>query len=196
MKNWRLIVGGTLIVVGLGIVGTAFFLRWSTMNNQKKMINNYKQEIKHEQKVKEKDPDKKPPDLYMGTLGIITIPKIDLEVAIGEGVDMATLKNAVGHFPDTAMPGEKGNFCLAGHRSYTYNQFFNRLDEVKIGDEIYITTLKGNFKYKVYKIQEVDPSHVEVLQPDKDHDYTMTLVTCTPVRIATHRLIVKAELEK
>lgn len=99
----------------------------------------------------------------------------------------------MGHFEGTALPGEKGNCSIAGHRSYTYSEFFNRLDELAIGDEITIKTPKGSFKYVVYDKFVVEPSRVEVL--DATEDATLTLVTCTPVRIATHRLIVKAMLQ-
>ncbi|WP_242851399.1 class D sortase [Clostridium sp. DMHC 10] len=126
-------------------------------------------------------------------VGILTISKINLKVVIGEGADLKTLKYAVGHFKGTALPGQKGNFCVAGHRSYVFGEYFNRLDELKIGDEIIVKTLNGEFKYKVYKTQVVLPSQVEVLNPS--NDATMTLITCTPIRVATHRLIVKARLE-
>lgn len=90
------------------------------------------------------------------------------------------------------MPGDKGNFCVAGHRSYTYNQYFNRLGELGIGDEIIITTVAGKFKYDVYESKVVKPEEVSVLDNTKDEE--ITLVTCTPIRVATHRLIVKGRI--
>lgn len=105
---------------------------------------------------------------------------------------MDTLKYAVGHFKETAMPGEKGNFALAGHRNYTFGEYFNRLDELENGDEITMKTTKGSFTYKVYGKKVVLPEQVEVLNPTKEA--TMTLITCTPVRVATHRLIINAKL--
>ena len=101
--------------------------------------------------------DKNPPVSKTGTIGIISIPKIQLIVALSEGVEADILKYAVGHFKGTPMPGNKGNFCVAGHRSYTYNQYFNRLDELKIGDKIIVTTLAGEFQYEVYKSKVVKP---------------------------------------
>jgi sortase A len=127
------------------------------------------------------------------TIGIIKIPKIDLKVAVGEGIENKTLKYAVGHFEGTAMPGEKGNFAVAGHRSYTYSEYFNRLDELDIGDDIIVKTNKGEFTYKVYEKKVVEPTEVSVL--DKTKEPTITLVTCTPIRVATHRLIVKGKLQ-
>ena len=106
---------------------------------------------------------------------------------------MDTLKYAVGHYPESALPGNKGNCSIAGHRSYTYSEYFNRLDEVKLNDEIIIRTTRGEFKYKVNDIKVVLPTEVSVL--DNTPDATLTLITCTPVRVATHRLIIKAKLE-
>ncbi|GLC30916.1 class D sortase [Clostridium omnivorum] len=192
------IIGIAMIVVGITIIGTAFFMRYSAERKQKSMIDAFEKTLENVDKgadsnnKNENSPSQKPPEDVKGAIGIMRIPKIDLKVAIGEGVDNETLKFTVGHFEGTAMPGEKGNFCVAGHRSYTYSEYFNRLDEVKNGDEIIVQTKKGEFKYKVYDTKVVEPSEVSVLDPTKDS--TLTLVTCTPVRVATHRLIVKARL--
>jgi len=194
-------VGIVLVIVGLCIIGAAIYMRYSASYKQKNKISSYEKSIEDFQKMgknidseSDASPNVKSPSQEInGTVGLMIIPKIDLKVAIGEGIDMETLKYAVGHFTDTAMPGEKGNFCVAGHRSYTYNEYFNRLDEMKIGDEIIVKTVKGEYKYKVYETKVVEPTEVSVLEPTKDA--TLTLVTCTPVRVATHRLIIKGRLE-
>lgn len=129
----------------------------------------------------------------VNVIGIMEIPKIDLKVAVAEGTDKKTLKKAVGHFEGSAMPGEAGNFAVAGHRSYTYNEFFNRLNEVEVGDEIKVKTTKGEFVYEVTDIFVVEPHEVWVLDPTPEP--TITLVTCTPIRVGTHRLIVKGKLK-
>lgn len=194
------IIAGVLVLIGVLIISYAFAAKYWTMQKQDTMINNYEKEIKNSKNNKKpnvKDSTIDSTDLKdiikNGTIGILTISKIDLKVAIGEGADLKTLKYAVGHFQGTAMPGQKGNFCLAGHRSYTFGEYFNRLGELKDGDEIQVKTVNGEYKYKVYDIQVVLPSQVQVLNPTTDS--TMTLVTCTPIRIATHRLIIKARLE-
>ena len=206
------IIGLGLIFFGIIVIGAAFYMRYYAEHKQKNMMMAFEKSLKKDTslsveapklqsatntdvsvKTNDKAPSDKAPDEISGTIGIIRIPKIDLKVAVGEGVDMETLKYAVGHFPETAMAGEKGNFCVAGHRSYTYSEYFNRLDEVNKGDEIYVKTEKGEFKYVVYQIEVVEPSEYSVL--DKTNDATMTLVTCTPIRVATHRLIIKARLQ-
>jgi sortase A len=111
-------------------------------------------------------------------------------VVVVEGVDKTTLRRAVGHIPGTALPGEAGNVGLAGHR----DTFFRLLKDVKIKDEIQISTLKGNFKYEVVSLRIVDPDNVGVLAPSGEN--VLTLVTCYPfyfVGPAPKRWIVRAK---
>lgn len=126
-------------------------------------------------------------------MGIVSIPKIDINLMFVEGVTKQALKFAVGHMPGTAMPGEVGNCALAGHRSYTFGEYFNRLDEVEVGDEIQITRGKETYTYKVYESFLVEPTEVWVTEPIEDKKI-VTLITCHPVVQATHRLIVRGEL--
>lgn len=126
-------------------------------------------------------------------LGVIQIKKIKVRAAIVEGVSESNLSTGIGHIPGTAFPGQAGNCALAGHRSYTFGKFFRRLDELKEGDEIIINTKKEDLKYKVFKIYTVTPDDISILKGSKD-DNIITLITCTPVYIASHRLIVTARL--
>lgn len=197
-KNKLNLIGIVFLLIGIILIGSSIYMKYKGQYEQKNRLNKFENKIQNE--VKNKNQGKKnnintPLKAKEGdTIGIMTIPKIGLKVTIGQGVDMKTLKYAVGHFPDTAMPGEVGNFCVAGHRSYTYNKYFNRLNEVKNGDEIIIQTINGEFKYTVDKISTVEPKDTYVLNPTKNS--TITLVTCTPIRIATHRLIIKGTLQK
>lgn len=191
LKN---IIGVILISVGVIIIISALYMKMTANYKQKKMIRDFKKTI---EKVDKGDNDSKnavTQNVKSGTIGIMYIPKINLQVAVSEGTDMKTLKYAVGHFSGTALPGKRGNSCFAGHRSYTYGEYFNRLDELKIGDLITIETKDGKYAYKVNKINVVNPSDTYVL--DQTNDSEITLVTCTPIRIATHRLIVKGVLVK
>lgn len=196
----RKIIGTVLIVVGVIILCTALSLRFWGYYKEQKMINDFQKTIENVDKTNDSgisNSNVKPPSLDVnsdGVIGIMVIPKINLKTPIGEGVDMETLKFAVGHFKGTAQPGQIGNFCVAGHRSYTYSEYFNRLDELKKGDEILVRTKTAEFTYIVTDSFVVEPTHTEVLNPTKDA--TLTLVTCTPVRIATNRLIIKAILKK
>lgn len=121
----------------------------------------------------------------------IAIPKIGLDEIVVEGVGVEELKKGVGHYPDTQMPGQKGNAALAGHRT-TYGHPFNKLDELSAGDEISVTTHVGTFRYQVTEKKIVTPEDVWVL--DNTPDNRLTLTTCHPKYSARERLIVFAAL--
>jgi sortase A len=122
-------------------------------------------------------------------IGRIEIPRLALSVVVVEGVDRISLRRAVGHIPGTALPGEAGNVGLAGHR----DTFFRQLKDVKIADEIQVSTPISNFKYQVVSLRIVDPENVGVLAPSGEN--VLTLVTCYPfyfVGPAPKRWIVRA----
>ena len=122
---------------------------------------------------------------------LVRIPKIDSVEPVSEGTSKEALANSLGHDTSTVNPGEKGNCVIAGHRNYTFGKFFNRLDEVEIGDMIYVDTHEETFSYQVKEIKVVEPEDVSILENTDDE--ILTLYTCTPIYIATHRLVVIAE---
>lgn len=124
-------------------------------------------------------------------LAILKIPRIGLEKAVVQGVSVADLKKAPGHYPDTAMPGQKGNAGIAGHRT-TYGGPFLDLDKLEPGDPILVTTRQGSFRYEVREWRVVRPTEVSVLAPTEDD--RLTLTTCHPRYSAKERLIVVAAL--
>jgi sortase A len=126
-------------------------------------------------------------------LGVIQIKKIKVNEPIVEGVGKANLRAGIGHVPGTAVPGQAGNCALAGHRNYAFKKLFNRLDELVAGDEVRITTKKEELTYKVTGSKVVTPDDVSVLKGSKDKNI-ITLITCTPKYVASHRLIITAEL--
>ncbi len=121
----------------------------------------------------------------------IRIPKLGIDQYVVQGVGLADLRKGPGHYPETPLPGEKGNAAIAGHRT-TYGAPFNRLGELVDGDELLVTSLKGSFTYKVARVHVVKPSQVEVLNPTSTP--TLTLTTCHPKYSAKERLIVVADL--
>lgn len=124
-------------------------------------------------------------------LGIVRIPVIDSEEPVVEGTDKASLKASLGHETGTAIPGEAGNCVIAGHRNYSFGSFFNRLNEVRVGDMIYIDTEDATYSYEVSEIKVVEPEDVGILLSTDEEQ--LTLYTCTPIYIATHRLVVIAK---
>jgi len=126
------------------------------------------------------------------SLGIVTIDKIDLKLPVVEGTETEQLKIAVGHVSETPIVGEIGNAVIAGHRNYTYGSMFNRLGEVEIGDIIDYAPIDGEpMQFRVFEIAEIEPNdQIAFVQPDDES--IITLYTCTPIREATHRLLIRA----
>lgn len=125
-------------------------------------------------------------------LGVINIPKIDLRAPIAEGADLDTLRFAIGHMENTTRLGQVGNAVVAGHRSHSFGIYFNRLDELEIGDEIVVETASGQtVTYVIYETKLVLPDDVSVLRSSSQYK-VLTLITCDPVYNPTHRLIVHA----
>lgn len=120
----------------------------------------------------------------------------DTLVVIG-GVTVADLQRGPGHYPDTAMPGEDGNFAVAGHR-VTYGRPFFDLDEIEPGDEIHVVDRDGErFVYEVASSEVVGPYDGWVLGEDplETGEPTLTLTTCHPRFSAAERLVTFAELQ-
>ena len=129
-----------------------------------------------------------------GQIGTINIPSIDCRLPIyhGNSEDMLT-KGAV-HLAGTAFPigGSSTRSVISAHTAFPGKIFFDRLSEVEIGETFSVTVLGDTFYYKVTEINIVLPDEVEYLQPVKDKDL-ITLVTCTPYALNTHRLLVTGE---
>jgi sortase A len=121
----------------------------------------------------------------------LVIPKIGVDEIVVEGVTLSDLKKGPGHYPETPMPGQKGNAAIAGHRT-TYGAPFNRIDELVGGDEILVTTLQGSFRYEVIRQRIVEPTEVSVLDDKKDN--RLTLTACHPKYSARQRIVVIAKL--
>jgi sortase A len=123
-------------------------------------------------------------------IGRIEIPRLGLSVIVVEGVDRRILRRSVGHIPGTALPGQPGNVGISGHR----DTFFRPLRNIRRDDIITLTTLLGDYRYRVLSTKIVSPSDVEVL--DAGENEILTLVTCYPfyfVGPAPDRFIVRAE---
>lgn len=125
-------------------------------------------------------------------IGVLTIDAIDLVMPVASGVSEAQLKIAAGWVPQTAPIGETGNAVIAGHRNYTHGSHFNRLGELAVGDVIRYKTVDGEeMAFTVHEILEVLPGDQSAFE-QPDDEQVLTLYTCTPIRTATHRLLVRA----
>ncbi len=134
-------------------------------------------------------------------VAVLHIPRLgrDWEWVVVEGVDDADLAKGPGHFPHTALPGQIGNFAVAGHRA-THGEPFAHLDQVQVGDQIVVETGKHWLVYQVTWNRILAPSAVEVIEPVAGHPglkpsaRTLTLVTCNPRWSSSERLVVGASL--
>ena len=127
-----------------------------------------------------------------GIMGYIDIPKIDVMLPIYHGIEESILQVAVGHIPGTSLPvGGKGSHCVvSGHRGLPSARLFTDIDKLVEGDSFTITVLNKTLTYEVDQIRTVLPTDLSDLQIEKGKDY-VTLVTCTPYGINTHRLLVR-----
>ncbi|MBC7247386.1 MAG: class E sortase [Actinobacteria bacterium] len=136
------------------------------------------------------------PPLSFETPAYISIPAIGLDEEVREGSDdeeelYEILALGPIHLPHTGFPGWPGNCVISGHRT-TKTRPFNRLDELKAGDSIYIRNPRGLYEYRVYELRYIDPSENVTLQTEEP---ILTLTTCAPEGQATQRLVVRASLQ-
>ena len=127
-----------------------------------------------------------------GVMGYIEIPKISLKIPIYHGSSEKVLSKGIGHLETSALPigGEGYNPVLTGHRGLPKAELFTRLDEMKNGDLIYIHVLNDILAYEVDNIVTILPEDISSLGAYKDKDM-ITLITCTPYGVNTHRLVVQ-----
>jgi sortase A len=129
------------------------------------------------------------PAIEGGVIGEMEVPRLGLKAIFVQGDSPRILRRAVGHIPETALPGESGNVVLSGHR----DTFFRPLRNIQLGDKVEIKTLDGEFEYRVESTEVVSPGDMQVLRASGEN--TLTLVTCFPfyyVGAAPKRFIVRA----
>lgn len=127
-----------------------------------------------------------------GVMGYVEIPKIDVYLPIYHGTSEEVLEEGAGHLEMTALPigGENRHPVISAHRGLPSAELFTRLDEMEIGDEFYIHVLDETLAYEVDQIEVILPEELSLLQPEEDRDL-LTLLTCTPYAVNTHRLLVR-----
>jgi sortase A len=129
------------------------------------------------------------PPAVGGVIGLLDIPRLGISVMVVEGAGSTALRRAAGHISGTALPGQPGNVAISAHR----DTFFRPLRNIRQDDVITVTTLLGEYRYRVVSTKVVSPFDVAVLDPSRDE--ILTLVTCYPfyfVGSAPERFIVRA----
>ena len=177
MEKFRKVVGILLILIGIGIIGTVAYKKIVTSHKQNELLEAF------ESQLAEGDNNNDEEEVNLDSINgytpiaIIEIPSIKLKQPVVEGITEDVIKYFLGKFPESTMPGEVGNFAVAGHRVSDFTDAFINLYKVKPGDNVIVTTKDGKYTYKVEESFIVDPDQVEVLE---SADYEkITLITCT-----------------
>ena len=127
-----------------------------------------------------------------GTMGYLEIPKINVNLPLFNGTSEEVLKRGVGHIETTPLPigGEGNHSVLSAHRGLPSAKLFTDLDKLEVDDVFMIKMLTEILVYKIDQITVVEPTDTQYLQAEDGQDY-ITLITCTPYAINTHRLLVR-----
>ena len=133
-------------------------------------------------------------DLDDGVMGYVEIPSIDVRLPIYHGESEDVLTKGAAHLEHTSFPigGESTHVCISAHCGYPTQKFFDDIDELENGEEIYIYVLDRTLKYTVTDSDVVEPDDSSKLEVVQGKDL-LTLVTCTPYGVNSHRLLVHAE---
>ena len=127
-----------------------------------------------------------------GAMAYVDIPKINVYLPVQHGTDADTLEKSVGHVVGTSLPvgGSSTHAVLSAHSGLASSKLFSDIDQLAVGDVFYIRVLGDTLVYEVDSIHTVLPTDTSLLQIEDGKDY-VTLVTCTPFGVNTHRLLVR-----
>ena len=127
-----------------------------------------------------------------GVMAYVDIPKINVYLPVQHGTDADTLEKSVGHVVGTSLPvgGSSTHAVLSAHSGMASSRLFSDIEQLAVGDMFYIHVLGEVLAYQVDNIATVLPTDTSLLQIEDGKDY-VTLVTCTPFGINTHRLLVR-----
>ncbi|WP_297136533.1 class D sortase [Terrisporobacter sp.] len=174
-----------LILMGLLVLIGSLFLILHFKSVENRALISFEEKIEKNEVIENVDKGDE--------IGIIEIKSINLKNVIVESIENKYLRYYICHFENSAMPGEDGNFALAGHSStYFANQVFNELHKVEIGDEIKIKTINDEFIYTITETSVIEPEDTYVLEQDMSKK-EITIITCT--NSGKQRFLVKGEIK-
>ena len=129
-----------------------------------------------------------------GVMAYVDIPKINVYLPVQHGTDADTLERAVGHVVGTSLPvgGSSTHAVLSAHSGMASSKLFSDIDQLTEGDTFYIHVLGDTLAYRIDAINTVLPTDTSLLQIEDNKDL-VTLVTCTPFGVNTHRLLVRGQ---
>lgn len=189
-------IGNILIVFGVLMIIFVIYTKVKVNFEQQKLMEEF-DSLTFETTVEASSEEPVEVEINNGdVIGLLEIPKIELKTPVVEGASQDNMRHAVGHLPSSGSHkdlGEKNmNFSIAGHRNAAYGKFFNRLDEMEVGDELILSARGSVYTYVVSEKKIVAPTEVEVTYPVKDKSL-MTLITCHPMYSNKQRLIIIGE---
>lgn len=124
-------------------------------------------------------------------IGYIEIPKINLTIPIFLGANKDNLRKGAVHLTQTSYPigGENTNCVIGGHSGYSLAEMFNNIDDLELGDIVYIHNFRETLSYEVYEKEVINPTDIDRLKIQSKKDI-LTLITCYPIGANTHRYVV------
>ena len=220
-RHWSTVLLLIILLAGLGLLGYPTFADWWNSFHQSRAIAGYSEQVskiddaeyekmledarEYNKTLLEKgvgrfimtDEEREEYNSLLdidgsGIMGYVEIPKINVSLPIYHGTDEAVLQIAVGHIEGSSLPvGGEGTHCvISGHRGLPSAKLFTDLDQLTEGDIVQITVLDETLTYEIDQIRIVLPNELEELALDPKKDY-LTLVTCTPYGINSHRMLVR-----
>lgn len=211
MRNLVRVISVIAMVIGFGILAyVAYLFFWPNGDSQEaaaREVAGLEQTWNHPSPSAHHQAREYPKDLQSGeAFAIMRIPRLgaDWQQPLVEGVSLPALAKGVGHFRETAMPGQVGNFSVAGHRccASTHGEPFADLDTIQAGDKVYVETKTHIYVYEMHDWFLVKPDQTHVVNPvpwnpeATPRKARITLVTCNPYWGSTERLITHGVLIK
>jgi sortase A len=195
------ITGEVFITFGLVVLLFAGYEVWGKQIQVHHAQNTLAQQLQQRWAAPNQTTSPDSPPLPGNALAKLYIPKLGLALVVVQGVTLQDIRNAPGHYPESAMPGQLGNFAVAGHRE---KGIFMDLNKLADGDQLIVQTQRDWYVYKIYKSEIVLPTQVDVVnavpdQPDetvKPTKQLITLTTCNPWWDNYQRLIIHGELSR
>lgn len=215
MKTVKRVICILLILIGVGIILYPSISQYLYQKNSSKAIASYDDSVRKMKEEKqllmieearryneELYSTGKMPEEYWGVLnvngtgmmGYIMIPKLDKTIPVYHGTAEYTLQSGIGHLEDSSLPvgGENTHAVLTGHTGLSKADLFSDIEKLENDDIFLIKILDNTYAYKVNQILTVLPEQVNEIKIVEGKDY-VTLITCTPYGINSHRLLIRGE---
>lgn len=220
-KNHTTILLTILLIIGIGITSYPFLSEYYNSRHQTEVVGDYEKKVKsidsnkknnilsNAKKYNEQLPKSDIPNLNLtddknisynselnvdksGIMAFVEIPKISKKLPIYHGTSKEVLEVAIGHIPGTSLPvgGLGTHAVISGHRGLPSAKLFTDIDQLENGDLFYIHVFNKKLAYEVDQILTVEPDDVSALKIEDKKDL-VTLVTCTPYGVNSHRLLVR-----